>query len=255
MFLLIRIRWMRLVAAALLISVLTLSLPVNGGATRVQAHNSAHVRHPLITRTEVVLDVGHGGIDAGTSFGQTLEKDINLAVALQVYRQLQNRNIVVAVNRTEDYALSEDNKWMRSTRHRRDLAQRCEIANRLKPKMLISLHVNWSPSSTRRGPILLYQKNKPESKRIANALQAKLNLLYRKEANLRRPEEAVMGRSYYLLKHCRVPAVIVEMGFLSNDQDRTLLTSSAFQQKLASSLADGIRELLSEGESQPADDR
>jgi N-acetylmuramoyl-L-alanine amidase len=70
--------------------------------------------HPVITNVDVLLDVGHGGIDGGTSFGDLLEKDINLSIAKKTYDSLQRNGFVVLMNRMDDYALSGENLWLRS---------------------------------------------------------------------------------------------------------------------------------------------
>lgn len=193
---------------------------------------------PTLPEPDVVIDAGHGGVDGGTSHGIVLEKSINLAVASRLYTELHKKGIPTVVTRSRDYALSDDNKWLRSTRHRRDLAQRVEIANRLRPHYFVSLHVNWSASRAKSGPLVIYQKSNEKSKLLALELQAALNKVYGSSTN---PEP---GRKYFLLKNTRSPAVIVEMGYMSNGRDRALLTSPAFQQKLAEAMGTAMEKLL-----------
>lgn len=192
---------------------------------------------PPLPHTDLVIDIGHGGVDGGTSFGTILEKDINLGVGLKLYPQLRKKGISAGMTRMTDYALSDDNA-ARGSRHRRDLAQRVEIANRVKPDALISLHVNWSTDRRKTGPLVIYRKNDPASKRLAEHLQSGLNVLYGVST---KPEP---GRKYYLLRHSRSPAVIVEMGYLSNSRDRGLLISPGFQKKLADALAAAVEQAL-----------
>lgn len=199
---------------------------------------SANAAVPPVTKTEIVIDVGHGGVDSGTLHGRILEKDINLAVGLKLYSALQGRHAAVSMNRTEDYALSDDNRLKHGNRHRRDLAQRVEIANRLKPAFMLSLHVNWTSNRAKSGPLVIYRKNHESGKRLAARLQKELNALYGTNTQ---PEPS---RKYYVLTHTRIPAVIIEMGFLSNRHDRELLTTPEFQQKLADAIANGAMESL-----------
>lgn len=203
--------------------------------------------HPALSDVDILIDVGHGGIDGGTSHGDILEKDINLAVAKRTYETLRRSGYLVVMNRMNDYALSGENLWLRSSsRHIKDLAQRSHLANEMKPKLLISLHVNSSRHSNTRGALILYQKN-DQSKALAAALQSHLNQLYGI------PNKPVYGRTYYLLKHTQAPAVIIEMGFMTNASDRAFLTSAAGQQAIAESIAEGVAAYLkSSADKKPA---
>ncbi|WP_249862228.1 N-acetylmuramoyl-L-alanine amidase family protein [Paenibacillus konkukensis] len=194
--------------------------------------------NPIVTDVDVLIDVGHGGVDSGTTYGELLEKDINLQMAKLTYQALRKKGYNVLVNRVDDYALSGENRWFRSrSRHLKDLAQRSHLANEIHPRAVISLHVNWAARSSKTGPIVLHQKS-DESKRLAHCLQSSLNQLYGTN------EEMVYGKTFYLLKHVQVPAVIVEMGFISNDRDRTQMTQPKKQRKLAESIAAGVIQFL-----------
>jgi len=194
--------------------------------------------HPAISDIDVLIDVGHGGIDSGTTHGSILEKDINLTIAKKTYESLRRKGLIALLNRMDDYALSGENLWLRSrSRHIKDLAQRSHLANEVKPKVVISLHVNSAKNASKRGALLLHQKDE-RSKALAQSIQAKLNPLY-PESN-----EPVYGRKYYLLKHTKPPAVIVEMGFMTNAQDRAFLLSDAGQQSIADRIAEGVAAYL-----------
>ncbi|WP_010270913.1 N-acetylmuramoyl-L-alanine amidase family protein [Paenibacillus senegalensis] len=192
----------------------------------------------IIPQTDILIDVGHGGIDGGTSYKELLEKNLNLELARKLFQELTERNYRVVINRTGDYALSEDNGWKKlRSRHRRDLVQRKEIVNQLKPSVMVSLHVNWASSPSESGGVVLYQNN-PESKALAKAIQLSLNDLYEQD------HAPVYGKTFFLLKHSKVPSVIVEMGFISSPQDRKRLTEEPLQKELARSIADGIVQYL-----------
>jgi N-acetylmuramoyl-L-alanine amidase len=140
------------------------------------------------------------------------------------------------MNRMDDYALSGENLWQHSrSRHLKDLAQRSHLANEVKPKVMISLHVNSARRTGKRGPLLLHQKSE-QSLLLAKSLQDSLNKLYGTH------EEPVYGKTYYLLKNTIVPAVIVEMGFITNVEDREMLTRPDSQQKIADKIAEGIQQ-------------
>ncbi|MFY0542943.1 N-acetylmuramoyl-L-alanine amidase family protein [Brevibacillus sp. H7] len=191
-----------------------------------------------LTPVQILIDVGHGGVDSGTSYHDLFEKEINLQIAKRLYRRLSEAGYRVMLNRDRDQALSDDNQWLNNpSRHKRDLAQRKHLAKELSPQMMISLHVNWSSDQQRRGPVILYQANN-QSFLLADLLQHSLNQVFGTR------DEPVQGRSYYLLKHEYCPTVIVEMGFISNTRDRAFLTGPAGQKKIAQAIADAVSEYL-----------
>ncbi|MDF2683038.1 MAG: N-acetylmuramoyl-L-alanine amidase [Brevibacillus sp.] len=188
------------------------------------------------TPINMLIDVGHGGVDSGTSFGNMFEKDINLQIAKRLYQQLTETGYRVALNRQEDIALSDENRWLNSrSRHIRDLAQRRNLAKELTPQMMLSLHVNWSSDKRRRGPVVLYQSNE-QSFMLAQLVQDSLNRLAGTH------DKPVKGGTYYVLKHSYCPTIIVEMGFISNARDRDMLTDPKGQEKIAQAIKTAVSE-------------
>lgn len=195
------------------------------------------IRHAF-PQPVILIDVGHGGIDGGTSSGPLLEKDINLEIGRRLYMVLRSHGYIAILNRTGDYALSDDNRWLNSrSRHLRDLAQRKELSEQVPASIMISLHVNWGRNASRRGPLVLHQ-DEGQSALLAGALQHALEDAYQ----LNRRHLPELGNPFYLLKHTDPPAVIVETGFISNAEDRSLLASPRGQQKIAEALYSGIVE-------------
>ncbi|SEG34898.1 N-acetylmuramoyl-L-alanine amidase [Paenibacillus sp. UNC499MF] len=204
------------------------------------SRTNSHINPP-----DVLIDVGHGGIDGGAVHGSLLEKDINLAVAKQTYQLLTKAGYRVVLNRDKDYALSDDNKWLNNrSRHIRDLAQRMQMANDLKPKLLISLHVNSSFVRSKKGPYVLHQNN-AGSLFLATQIQERLNAL---SGTRHLP---IHGKTYYLLKRAQSPAVIVEVGFITNAEDRTRMTSDEGRQKIAAAIRDAVAAYIAHGDLGP----
>ncbi|MBD2847908.1 N-acetylmuramoyl-L-alanine amidase [Paenibacillus sp. IB182496] len=194
--------------------------------------------HRALPEAEILIDVGHGGIDGGTFAGATLEKDINLAVAGKLYLLLRAHGLTAIMNRTGDYALSDENRWHASrSRHNRDLVQRGQLPRELRTKLLVSLHVNWARNARTRGPLILHQ-DQGESYLLASFLQDALNAQQRTD---RLPR---IGKPFYLLRRVEQPAVIIEMGFISNVNDRQMLTTPVGQTKIAQAIAAGLRQYL-----------
>lgn len=186
----------------------------------------------------ILIDVGHGGIDGGTSHGDLLEKDINLAISRRLFMLLRSAGYHAVLNRDGDYALSDDNRWHASrSRHRRDLAQRKQLSSEIPTKLVVSIHVNWSKSTARSGGMVLHQAE-GRSFLLAEAIQRQLNRIYPTR------HHTEIGRPFYLLNQTRVPAVIVETGFISCASDRQKLCSRKGQMQIAGAVASGIMEYL-----------
>lgn len=189
---------------------------------------------PAFPKEIILIDVGHGGIDGGTSFQDIIEKDINLSVAKKVFLLLRSKGYEAVLNRSGDYALSDDNHWLNnSSRHKRDLAQRKELSRTIPTKIVVSLHVNWGKRAHNRGPLVLHQ-NEGRSYILANVIQQQLNPLYGTHL------QPVYGKPYYMLNYVLDPAVIVEMGFISNAEDRAMLCNSRKQLAIAEAIVAGI---------------
>ncbi|MBB6736017.1 N-acetylmuramoyl-L-alanine amidase family protein [Cohnella zeiphila] len=189
--------------------------------------------HHTLPTADVLIDVGHGGIDSGTHYGDILEKDINLAISRKLYLILSSRGVHTVLNRTGDYALSDDNRWHRASRHNRDLSQRKGLTEEINPKMFVSVHVNWAPRGGKRGPLVIHQRE-GRSALLAALIQDALN---RQQKVFRYP---MPGKTYYVLNRVQVPSVIVETGFLNNAGDRKMLTTPRGQTRVAAAIADGI---------------
>ncbi|MEW9700171.1 N-acetylmuramoyl-L-alanine amidase [Paenibacillus sp. SI8] len=213
----------------LAILVLTISLCITSTDAIAQS-----VDNPLLPGADVLIDVGHGGVDSGAMFGKYEEKAMNLAISKKTYKLLKKRGFRVAINRKEDYALSDDNNWSFGGRHRKDLAQRAGIANTLQPKIMLSMHINAGRPS-RRGPLVIYQ-NQSDSILLAHLLQQSLNRVYGTD------ELPVYGKKYFVLKHTTCPSVIVELGFITNKTDRKLLNDSHHQAKLAEAISTAVQQ-------------
>jgi N-acetylmuramoyl-L-alanine amidase len=118
------------------------------------------------------------------------------------------------------------------------LAQRTHLANALQPRLLVSIHMNTSRRPGESGPLVIYQKKNEQSKLAAELVQHKLNQVY---GTTGRP---VPGKKYYLLNHAECPAIIAELGYLTNDEDRARLTNPERQADLARELGAAIEQYL-----------
>lgn len=180
----------------------------------------------------VVIDPGHGGIDGGAGRGDLLEKHITLDVALRLQRHLQQRGVTVVLTRETDTDLG-GSAAVRG-RHRRDLAARVGIVRRHRAAALVSLHVNAAADSRRRGPLIFFKQHSPASRTLAELIDEQLAALYGYTAG------APLPARYFILREATVPAVLVEMGFASNPEDRRRLQDAAHREELAARVATAV---------------
>ena len=190
----------------------------------------------------IVIDAGHGGRDGGASADDdgTLEKDLNLAVAMKLAALMKTADVNVVVTRDADIELADP-----SSKHKKldDLNARVAIASENENSVLVSIHMNKFPVSKYSGLQVYYSGNNEGSKALADMIQngAAANL---DEKNSRKTKPA--GDSIYLLSHLQIPAVLVECGFLSNYEEKELLKTDEYQMKLAMSIYTSVIEYISE---------
>jgi len=183
----------------------------------------------------IVIDPGHGGIDTGASRGNVVEKDITLAIAQRLAADLSQGGALVILLRENGKDLAGDDFQGRiRDRKRRDMNTRVRRANEAKADMLISIHTNAELGSTSSGAQTFYQPGDEKSKIIAVGIQEELGRLL---GNTKR--KAVGGR-YFVLEKTHMPAVLVEVGFISNPREARLLTDATYQSKVAYAIFSGV---------------
>ncbi len=173
----------------------------------------------------VVLDPGHGGRDPGaTSPYAPHEKTINLAVARKVARRLRRQGCRVTMTREGDAFVSLD--------------QRASIANRLNADLFVSIHSNASRDRGARGyEVYICDGASPSSRSAARSVRRAMSGVGIRSRGVRRA-------NYDVLVNTEVPAILIELGFLSNRAEADKLTDPGMQSRLADRIARGIRTAL-----------
>ncbi len=183
----------------------------------------------------VVIDPGHGGYDPGAvSADGTLEKDVVLSIAKHLGRLLNQASIYTLFTREGDNSVQLAPGGNLLSRKRQDLMGRVNLANKAEADLFISIHCNSFPQSIWSGAQTFYYSGQHESKQLAVAIQSEL--VKRLGPNRR---QANAG-DYRVLKDTRMPAVMVEVGFLSNPKEARLLADPNYQEKMANAIYHGI---------------
>lgn len=193
----------------------------------------------------IVIDPGHGGHDPGAVGPHGLrEKDVVLAISLRLAELLAPFNAQINLTRDKDQNLT--------------LEERTALANSLGADLLISIHCNSFTAPTARGVEIWHSykgefgnQHYGEAKRIAGILQQQLvqgTGLFNRGIKTRLVEQKsspLYGLDYYaVIRKANCPAMIVEIGFISNPAEEALLGTREFRDKVAGSLGDGLVKAL-----------
>lgn len=227
-------------------------------AVRLVRQSAQGARPQARTQPLVVLDPGHGGEDEGAKGPSgVLEKNLTLTLSRLLAAQLQRAGVAVRLTREGDEAVA--------------LADRVALANRLQADCFVSIHANAATARGARGAetyfmsaeasdaeaaqaaarenaaagdvqLILWElahvANLEASSRLALELQTRLNQL----SGIR--DRGVKQAPFAVLTGTTMPAVLVEVGFLSNPEEEVRLSSPAEQERLAATLAEGILAFL-----------
>ena len=191
----------------------------------------------------IYLDAGHGGYDPGASYFGISEKSLTLAIQSRVKAKLEAEGYQVVTTRTSDTYV--------------DLADRSRAANASESDIFVSIHINASGSSAAKGIETYYYQPYAEypsrinatyhanptrlsmSDTLANAIQS--SLINATGAQ----NQGVKRQTFAVLRETTAPAVLLELGFLSNPQEAARLNTSAYQETLANAIVAGIKRYYS----------
>lgn len=171
------------------------------------------------TVKKVVIDAGHGGSDAGAIGGGIKEKDITLDVVKQLEKLLKQKGYEVKLTRENDTFVS--------------LEDRVSISESYKPDIFVSVHVNSSVKPEITGIETHYYHQ--ESLSLAQVVHSSF------ASAIHSPNRGLFKSKFYVINHTTSPAILIEIGFISNSSERAELTGEKRKQATAKAIADGIQ--------------
>lgn len=186
----------------------------------VQAENKSL---PLLGKV-IYLDSGHGGKDPGAMYQGLYEKDINLAITKRLQERLLKSGAIVYMTREDDNDLSVVGY---TTRKRSDLSNRVKMINESNCDLYLSLHLNAEPTGVWQGIQTFYDDVNPQNEKIARFFQKSFQKKLKTTRDYKRITDV------YLNKNVTRPGILIELGFLSNANERYLLKQKWYQEKLA----------------------
>jgi N-acetylmuramoyl-L-alanine amidase len=171
----------------------------------------------------IVIDAGHGGHDFGATLNGMQEKAIVQTIAEKIKSQNKNENLEIVLLRDGD--------------HEMELSERVSKINNLNPSLVISLHVNSSENFSKNG-IEAYVSSNPK---FHDQSKAHAEIVIDKVAGNYFSKGEVKDASFYILKNSNCPAITLEMGYLSNINDRNYIATEKGQTEIADKILEAIK--------------
>ncbi len=196
--------------------------------------------------THIVIDPGHGGEDGGASSGDTLEKDLNLMISENLLDLFTIFGYNAVPTRTEDILLYDhydDFEDYTGKKKTYDLKNRLRIAEESGAELYLGIHMNKFSDTSSRGLQVYYSANTDTSRTAAERIQT-LTKTYLMPDNDRAVKKATSA--IYILNRIRIPAVLVECGFLSNAEDLAQLNTPEYRKKLSAVIFASAAEFITE---------
>lgn len=173
---------------------------------------------------KIVIDPGHGGNDVGAIRGDITEKEITLDVSKRVRNILEKKGYKVEMTRDTDKTVS--------------LQDRVAFSESEHPDIFVSIHVNSSEKPEITGIETHYYRQ--ESMSLAQTVHAAL------ASNIKTNNRGLFKSKFYVINHTTAPAILVEIGFISNDGERAELVSDKRKQATAKAIAEGVENYFKE---------
>ena len=184
----------------------------------------------------ILIDPGHGGFDPGKVSPEGIkEKDINLAISLKLRDALNNLGFCAYLTRESDISLNSADSGSKKTS---DLRNRTNMAEQLNADLYISIHQNSYSAEYVHGAQVFYYSTSPTGKSLAESIQQHII----DEADPDNTRMAKGNPDYMVLKDSPCTSVIVECGFLSNNNECQRLCDNEYQFKIANAIANAIDE-------------
>lgn len=165
-----------------------------------------------------------------------------MKIVLKVQNLLEQAGSTVILTRSDENGVYDLDKKTLREKKISDIKNRVKIGNESEANIFVSIHLNKIPQQQYWGWQTFYKNENEDSKRLAQALQNSLNQTIQKENK----REALKIENIYIIENVEIPTAIVECGFLSNQEELTLLQTEEYQDRLAWGIYIGIMDYFLE---------
>ncbi len=173
----------------------------------------------------VVIDAGHGGRDKGGNYGKVYEKHLALDTAYRLESALKTMGYRTVMTRRSDVFIS--------------LPERCRIANSYRNAIFVSVHYNYTWKRDVSGTETFYYT--PSGRTLASYVQRSMVRYTRTE------DRGAKYSRFYVIRNTKMPAILVEGGFISNSTERARMKSAYYREGVARGIAEGIQRFRRSG--------
>lgn len=197
---------------------------------------NAYINEAPLVGKVVYLDAGHGGVDPGAYYKDIYEEDINLSITLKLRDYLLTKGCTVYLTRDGDYDLSNPKARLRK---RSDLSNRASLIDKSNADLYLSIHLNSSTSTAWKGAQVFYDDINKNNKDFALIFQKNFN------SNLGSKREEKEIKNLYMYKNIKnVPGLLLEVGFITNANERQLLNKEWYQNKIVKVITKSVIDVL-----------
>ena len=167
----------------------------------------------------VIIDPGHGGHDKGGQWGRVYEKHLALDTSVRLESHLKKMGYNTVMTRRSDYFVS--------------LPGRMQAANKYKNAIYVSIHYNYTWKQGVSGIETFYhtQQSHKLAQDVHRGVMSRVKVV----------DRGVKYARYYVIRHCDMPSVLVEGGFVSNSNERSRMKTAWFRDAIARGIADGVQ--------------
>lgn len=194
---------------------------------------------PVLNRTPIIIDAGHGGIDGGaTSCTGVLESQINLEIAIKLEDLMHLLGYDTVMIRRTDCSVYTQGETI-AAKKLSDLKERVRIANQTDNAILVSIHQNQFTDSQYSGAQVFFAET-DGSEQLAKQIQAS----FIQSLNPTSKRQVKKASGIYLMEHIACTGVLVECGFLSNPEEEANLRKGEYQNNICCVLASACSQYL-----------
>lgn len=196
---------------------------------------NADILNKPLEGKKIYLDAGHGGKDPGAYYKDIYEKDLNLKITLKLKDKIESLGGIVYLTRDGDYDLSKKNVRLRK---RSDLESRAKMINESDADIYLSIHLNSSTHTSWKGAQVFYDDINNKNKDIANIFQEGFDKYLNSDKKIKEIS------TLYMYKRINIKGVLLELGFLSNPNERYLLMDDSYQNKIVDTLTNSLIQIF-----------
>ena len=225
---------------SLIIIISAILLNLKGSLIDEKSDTFINVNSTPITNKTIIIDAGHGKPDEGAeSINGVTEEALTLSISKKLQKLIEQSSAKALLTRSDENGIYSLDSNSIAEKKVSDIKNRVKIGNSSSADIFVSIHLNKYPQSEiYKGWQTFYQDKSEDSKKLATFIQNNIT----KNINIKNDRIPHKITDVYIMNNVTIPTVIVECGFLSNNNETALLKTDEYQNKLAWGIYLGIQE-------------